>query len=449
LRVLAEIGETVTGVAETPLPEHAAPGGERPVHVRFAFGALWSVSGAVVARALALAGFVVASRTLGAAGFGEVGMVQSTQGLFGVLAGGSLGLAATKHVAEFCTADRARAARCFALALRIAVASGIGGALVLLAAAGPMADHVLGAPHLATELRVATGLLLFSAVAGVQTGALVGLAEFRAAALLGAFRGACVLAGLACGVCLGGVLGAVVGLVAAEAAGVAANHLALRRLFPGPWLGATDGRELAGVGRFAGLAVLGSVATTLALWAGNALLVGEPDGYAALGVFNAAERWRQLLLFLPAALAPVILSLLSHLHGSADQAAYRRLLGVNVAVSAAVVFVPAAGLAALAPLAMSVFGDEFRAGTTTLVLLTISAVAVVLNTLLGQVLVSKGAIRWRAAFDVLLAAVLVLSAWWAVPALRDKGLALAHLAAYGVTGVGMTVPVLFYLRRRG
>ena len=49
----------------------------------------------------AWAAFVLAGRLLGTAGFGEVGMIQSTQGLFGVLAGAGLGLAATKYVAEY------------------------------------------------------------------------------------------------------------------------------------------------------------------------------------------------------------------------------------------------------------------------------------------------------------------------------------------------------------
>ena len=440
----------MTSVGQTQLPARAAPHGERPIHVRFAFGAIWLVLGAVVSRGLTLAGFVLASRALGAAGFGEVGMIQSTQGLFGVLAGGGLGLAATKYVAQFRTTDRTRAGRCFALAMLIAVVCGVVGAVVLFAFAGPMAAKVLGAPHLVTELRVATGLLLFGAVAGVQTGTINGLGEFRAAALLAIFRGVCIVMALPSGIRLGGVPGAVIGLVAAEAAGVVANQLALRRMFPQTWYGCGRGswRELAAVGRFAGMAVLGSIATTLALWLGNTLLVSQPDGYAALGVFNAAERWRQLLLFLPAAVSPIILSMLSNPHGSDDRVAYRQLLGVNLVVSAAIVLIPAAGLAALAALAMSLFGEEYRCGATTLVILTASAVAVVFNNLLGQVLVSKGAIWWRAALDGLLAIVLVVVAWKAVPASRDEGLALAHLAAYAATAVALVVPVMVYLRRQ-
>jgi O-antigen/teichoic acid export membrane protein len=116
-------------------------------------------------------------------------------------------------------------------------------------------------------------------------------------------------------------------------------------------------------------------------------------------------------------------------------------------VSALVVLLPMVAVVALAPLAMSVFGAEYRQGTTTLVVLAASTVAVVFNNVLGQVLVSKGAIRWRAALDVLLAVVLVLVAWPAVPELRDRGLAVAHLTAYGVTTLALIAPVAYYLRQ--
>ena len=71
----------------------------------------------------------------------------------------------------------------------------------------------------------------------------------------------------------------------------------------------------------------------------------------------------------------------------------------------------------------------------------------VFNNLLGQILVSKGAIWWRAAVDILLAVVLVLVAWPMVPNVRDQGLVRAHLIAYGVTALALIVPVVCFLRQ--
>src|SRR5438477_266034 len=72
----------MTAVSQTPVA--AAP--HASVRARFAVGAFWSLVGAVVARGLTLAAFVVAGRLLGTIGFGEVGLV-----LTGIVLGGVLG----------------------------------------------------------------------------------------------------------------------------------------------------------------------------------------------------------------------------------------------------------------------------------------------------------------------------------------------------------------------
>jgi O-antigen/teichoic acid export membrane protein len=416
----------------------------------FVIGAFWSLFGAVLARGLTLAASVLAGRLLGTTGFGEVGMIQSTQGLFGVLAGAGLGLAATKYVAEYRTVDWAKAGRCITLATMIAIGLGSIASLGLFAFSSVIAVSVLKAPHLESELQVASGLVLFAAINGVQIGALAGLGDFRIMAFLGILRGVCLFAALTIGIVSGGVMGGVIGLVVTEGISVIANQFALRRLFPDLWDGwrttLTAWKELADLCRFGGLAVLGSMATMLAMWFSNVVLVSQPEGYAALGIFNAAERWRQLLLFLPASVSPIILSMLSNLHGKNDPAGYRQLLGVNLGVTAATVFVPTVVIMMFAPLAMSVFGAEYQDGWLTLIILAASAVAAVLNNLLGQVLVSKGAIWSRVLLDIFMALVLALVSWQMVPEFRDKGLAWANLIAYAATVVAMILPVVYCLR---
>src|SRR5258708_29968039 len=220
----------VTTAAKSGLAISAGPRDSLATH--FAIGAFWALVGAVVSRGLALASSVVAGRLLGPTGFGEIGMIQSTQGLFGIVAGAGLGLAATKFVAEFRSTDPTKSGRCATLATTIALVSGTVMALVLLALSGVMASSVLRAPHLTVELRVATGLVLFGTINGVQTGALVGFGDFRTLAVLNSIRGVCLCVSLIAGIELGGVLGGVIGLFLTEGIAVLANHVALPRLLP-------------------------------------------------------------------------------------------------------------------------------------------------------------------------------------------------------------------------
>jgi O-antigen/teichoic acid export membrane protein len=428
----------------------AVPGDSIARH--FAVGAFWALVGAVVSRGLTLVSSVLAGRLLGTTGFGEIGMIQSTQGLFGIVAGAGLGMAATKFVAESRSVDPERAGRRVTLATTIAVISGTLMALLLLVLSGVMASGLLNAPHLTVALQVATGLVLLGTINGVQTGALVGFGDFRTLAVLNSIRGVCLCVCLIAGIELGGVLGGVIGLVLTEGIAVLANHVALRRLLPETvaWPDRSAARsESMMMCRFSVLSLLGSICTMSAMWFANVVLVAQPDGYASLGVFNAAERWRQLLLFLPTSFSPVILTMLSNLHGTKDSNGYRRLFGLNLAVSIAVVVVPSIGIILCASPAMGLFGDEYRDGSMTLVILAASSVAVVLNNLLGQILVSKGAIMGRFVLDVLLAAVLAIASWQLIPIYRDQGMALGTLIAFGVTSVALIATTIYVMRTDG
>jgi O-antigen/teichoic acid export membrane protein len=326
--------------------------------------------------------------------------------------------------------------------------AGLLGAIVMFVYAGELATSVMQAPYLIAELRVATGLIVFGAVNGVQSGVLAGLGDFRALARLAIFRGICLFFALLVGVQYAGVMGGVIGLVSTEFLAVCASQLALAKAFPKRWRDAFSGKsvfaEIAAMLRFSGLAISASLATTLAFWFVNILLVNEKDGYVALGVFNAADRWRQLLLFLPATFSQLLLSMLSNMHGKKEADGYRKLFQVSLCVNIAVVALPTVLLIIFAHQAMNLFGTEYREGSMTLVILSASTVAVVLNNMLGQVLISKGAMGWRFAMDILLSCVLSLVAWFVVPIWREQGLALAYLVAYGVTAVALIAPAIWY-----
>src|SRR5262245_49285850 len=108
---------------------------------RLARGAFWTLAGTAVARVLGLLSSVIAARLLGREGFGELGIVQGTVGLFGVFAGFGLGLTATKHVAEHRSDDPKKAGRIIALTSLVTAATALVASLVLVLVAHPLAER--------------------------------------------------------------------------------------------------------------------------------------------------------------------------------------------------------------------------------------------------------------------------------------------------------------------
>lgn len=149
------------------------------IGLRMARGLFWSMAGTVISRALMLLATILVARLLGKIEYGELGMIQSTVGMFGVFAGFGLGLTATKYVAELRESDPLRVGRILSLSTFVACFTGGLMALALLFFAPWLAEHTINAPHLVSQLRISAIVLFFSALNGAQTGALAGFEAFK------------------------------------------------------------------------------------------------------------------------------------------------------------------------------------------------------------------------------------------------------------------------------
>jgi O-antigen/teichoic acid export membrane protein len=417
-----------------------APAGS--LRARFALGVFWSLAGAVVSRGFLLAATVVCARFLGREGFGALGMIQSTAGMFGIFAGLGLGLTATKYVSEFRRQDPFRAGRVLALSASTAIASGALITVVMILLAPYLAQHVLAAPQLAVPLAISSGLAFFGAINGAQTGALAGFEAFKTIARVNIFSGLASFPLIVLGVWRGGLQGAIWGSVTALAINWALNNRALRRECASAAISyqfANCHQELSILHRFSLPAFLASIAVGPAIWACNALLVRQPQGYAELGVYAAADKWRLLILFVPISVFNMVIPVLSNLHGEGDGAGFQKVFRANLRFNACLALLMALLIAVFATPIMAIYGNSFRGGGTVLIVLVFSAFLEVLNSIFGQPLIAAHQMWWRFGFDLLLVAVLMGLAWVLIPKWGALGLAAAYGLAFASTSMGLAV----------
>lgn len=417
------------------------------LHRRFRAGAFWSLTGGIFSRGPVLAVYVACARLLGTKGFGEFGIMQSTAGMFGIFAGLGLGLTATKYVAEFRRKDPDRAGRILALSAIAALISGVLMTGSLILAASFLAEHTLGAPSLAGPLAIASGLVMFGAMNGAQTGALTGLEAFQAIARVNLWTGLATLVLVVCGAKYGALRGAVWGLVAAIAINWLLNNRAIRKACAEAQISyhfASCAREWRILYQFSLPAFLASVIVGPAMWACNALLVNQPHGYIQMGLYTAADKWRLLILFIPGTVAGMALPMLSNLHGEDDPAGYSKVFNANLLLNLGLTILPGIVIALFAVPILSVYGTAYRSAWPILVLLAFSAVPEALNNVFGYAAISKGGVWWRLVFDVLLAVVLLGFSFWAIPKWGAVGLAGAYCIALSLSAIGL----FFFLRSR-
>jgi O-antigen/teichoic acid export membrane protein len=333
-----------------------------PLAARFARGAAWSLIGTGVAQGLTTLASIIAARVLGAARFGEYGMIQTTVGTFGILAGLGLGLTATKFVAEWRLSAPGRAGRILSLSLLVSLASGLAVAAILAVTAPALATRSLSAPHLAAELRLGCLLLLFNTLNGAQAGGLAGFEAFRKVMNVNIVRGLVAFPAILVGVWVWGVGGALAGNVLAAAVAVWLGFRALTsecRRFVVPLAIRDAWAERALLWRFTIPAFLGGIVVGPVTWYAQTVLAAQPGGYAELGVYQAVMQMKAAPEMIALALMAPVLPMLSEQYGRDDARGYSRTLFVAYAVSCGLLAPLALGLSAAPALVLGIYGGQY------------------------------------------------------------------------------------------
>jgi O-antigen/teichoic acid export membrane protein len=417
---------------------------------RLAKGAFWSLAGTIVSRGLALLSWILIARMLGKTIYGELGMIQSTVGMFGTLAGLGLGLTATRYVAEFREKDVAKAGRIIGFSSLTACGTAIFASGLLIAIAPLLAEKVLAAPHLTNLLRAGTLLVLFGTLNGSQTGALSGFEAFRAIATINLTSGLISFPLMLAGAHYGGLAGTVYGMSATMALNWLLNHWALRReasragvtiTYAGSW------KERDVLWSFSVPVVLAGLLSAPINWICCAMLANQSSGYAELGIYNAAIQWQTALAFLPALLSQVLLPILSDSHSNDDEESSRKTLTTGLTVFLAVIILPAILLAALSPWITSLYGGSFQMPNRLFITIISYATISNLGTALWTCLLSRNQ-AWFGFVGNLIWALSVLVLFHYLVPLGAFGLALANVVSYAAAMAVVFPPILKSLLRK-
>jgi len=422
-----------------------------PIGYRLARGVFWSMAGMVSARAVMLVASILVARMLGKEVFGEYGMIRSTVDMFLVFAGFELGATATKHVAEFRQSNPERAGRIIGLSGMFAMITGGLMGLGVLIFAPWLAEHTLNAPHLTGVLRIGAVILLLNALNGAQTGALSGFEAFKAMARVNLLVALVSCPVLVCATWFGGLTGAVWALAITASTNWLFNHIALRKeahRYGVPFTLRRCGQELPVLWKFSIPMLLATSLNMPVTWTCRALLVNEPNGYSEMGVFNAANQWFGLLLFVPSLLGIVVLPILSERLGQNDTRGSTKTMLLAIKINAAVL-VPVVLVGSLAsPLIMDLYGSGFRSGWPTLIVSLLTAGLLACEAPVIHVLMASGRI-WTALSMNLGWALTFIASTLLLLDLGAFGLATARAVAYLVQCMIAVALAIWILRKAG
>lgn len=421
---------------------------QSPNILRIANGAFWSLSGAVISKGLALVSSIIIARFLGTKGYGELGVIQSTIGMFGMFAGLGLGMTATKYIAQYRDIDKAKTGKIIALTEIVAIiASGIVSILLFLISSW-LATETLAAPSLATILRIGSLYLFLLSIIGLQNGILAGFEAFKVIAIRSAITGFSTFPLMVGGVYLWGLNGAVWGLVGSSLINVILNYIAIQKQLFKNKINTQRKNcfcEKSILIEFAFPAFLAGVMIGPVTWICSTILINHPNGYSEMGIYNAANQWLLIILFIPGTLGSIILPLLSNINQIESPRKYLRVLKYNVIINVITAFIISTIIIIFSEFIIATYGTSFSSGRPVLIVLALSAIFNSYNNVIGQAIASKGKMWVGFILNVAWAFVLILfTLYFTQKGQGAIGLSKAYLFAY-ISHTFISTFVIYFL----
>jgi len=403
---------------------------------RLARSTFWSLIAGCVSRSLALVASIIVARLLGQGGFGELGILQSTLEMFASLAAFGMGLTSTKYVAECRKSNPDKAGRIIAMSSVVAWLTGGLGTIFLIYAAPWLADRALAAPQLAPLLQISSISLLFGAVNGAQIGGLAGFEAFKQMAQINLVAGLLTVVLRVAGTVLMGLDGAVYGMVIAQMGGCIINFIVLRRLAAKSGISVRYARclqDLPVLWKFSLPAVLNSLVVMPSNWFCNAMLVNRPGGYDEMAVFNAANQWYFVILFVPGLMGEASLPVLFDRMNVRDYQSARKIFLTSVKLNLAVIL-PLIVFGFFSKQIMGFYGQSFSNGWATMLLTLATAGLQAIQMPAGYLIASSGRM-WTAVMMNLGWAMCFVGLTALLVSRGSLGLAAARFIALGLYSV--------------
>lgn len=403
-----------------------------PTRRRLASGAFWGAFATVATRVFTLGASFLLARMLGKSGLGEYGMVNNTSAMIGGLAGMGIGSTVIKYVAELREKDPARAGRILALSTMVTLASAViyGGGFVIFAPW--LAEKTLASPNLAPTLQISALTLALGLVNAVQGASLTGLESFRVLSYVNILQSLLQSTLVLLGAWFWGITGAVGMVAIAMVVTVAVTRWLVSKEWKRfgivlDWRGAwSEWKVLVG---FSLPTFLSGLSVGPVMWGCSALMANQPDGYAQLGVFNAANQWQTAIQFLPSMIGSALLPVMAEKQGSGDVVGCVRVMKKMIVVTSGIVFPIAFVICLLSPWIMSGYGASFASGYWTLCLSVITAALLAIMTPAGQYISAIGQMWTGFWMNTGWGLCMLLASWLMVP-WGAEGLAGARLIAY-------------------
>lgn len=399
---------------------------------RITNGLIWSFLGYIIYQGLMLLSSVLVARLLGQNSYGELSIIKSTIDMFTVFAGFGLGLTSTKYISEFKNKDITKTGKIIGLSSIFAFFSGLIISLIIYFSSSFISKDILNYPHIINNLKLGAIIILFSSINGSQIGILSGFEAFKTIAIINFKAGILIFPIQLTCTYIAGVDGALVGYIInyiirwklnSNAVKIEAN----KNRIPIIYKSALSEWKI--LYKFSLPALLSGLLVSPISWFCNTLLIKQTNGIIELAIFEAANQWRLILLFIPKIIGDITLPLIANSKG--NKSIYKQIIKYTIISNILITSIIAIIISIASNYIMNFYGEEYTKGQNVLVILAFTSVLVSINSSIGHVIASQDNMWIGFAFNFLWAILLVISMYFfSIYNLGAYGLAMSYLLSY-------------------
>ncbi|MEJ5358028.1 MAG: oligosaccharide flippase family protein [Desulfobacterales bacterium] len=420
----------------------------RPLLARLFRGAFWTLLGTGVTKIFTLATNIGIARILGTEDYGAYGILNATLDMFWLFGGLSLGYAMIKYTAEYRERDPEKAGRILSAAQTIIYISAGSLAIVLFLLSDHIAVGMLNRPDLGGILSLGAAYMFIRTINNVQLGTLAGFEAFRETArinIITATANPVITLPLVYNFYLVGAIWSLIVQVLLSfilCSLVFKKKCAEHKIEVG-LVKRISWDEIKELFSFSIPAFIAGLFVIPVSWLTNALLVNQADGYIQLGLFNAANQWRQFIILIPTTMSAVMLAISADTYADGPGGEYRKAYGMNIKMTWGYALPAAIAVILLRSPLNLIFGARYHEAVALIPPLIGAALFAVINTAAASAVAGAGRMWAEVGINFMWATLLATLSFWLVPKLGGLGLSYAMMMA----GAGQVAVRLLYIDR--
>jgi O-antigen/teichoic acid export membrane protein len=404
-------------------------------------GSFWIMLSASISRLLSLFSFFVIARILTKPAFGELGILQTTISMFQIFALFGLSETVTKYIAEYREKDIYKTANILRLVKIINIAINLMIAILLLSISPYLARKILIAPQLSGLIRLSVIIIIISSYNNIQAGILTGFESFKAVSKINIATSLINILLTIVFVYFWKLNGFIWAMAATSFVNTILNYMALNSISILKNIKIKTKecfKEYGVLLAFTLPALLAGLLVTPTNWICSAIIVHQPNGYSEMAVYNAANQWRILIIFLSVFLGSVILPILANIYSQKNYREFVKLVNWILITTFILSVIFGTLIIILSKSIMKGYGSGYSEGYPVLILITLSSILVSVSSIIGYLLTSVGK-KWFCLFSNFIWAFLIIFLTFYFKNKGAYGFALATLISYiiftGIIGI--------------